>query len=195
MAKIDISKIEGFENMTPEQKLEALQGYDFPDPDYSGYVKKELYDKAASDTAEWKRKHNALLSAEEQQKQEQAESLAAMQQELETLRKDKTVSEYTAKYVSLGFEEKLARETALAAAEGDMAKVFANQAKANEVIVKNAIAERLKSTPRGVGGTSGGVGGGMDYQKSIEEATARGDIAAVAYYTRLQAQEAVKNNQ
>lgn len=156
MAKIDVKTIEGFDTMTPEQKLEALQGYDFPDPDYSGYVKKELYDKAASDTAEWKRKHNALLSAEEQQKQEQAESLAAMQQELETLRKEKTVAKYTADYVKLGFEEKLADETAKALAEGDMAKVFANMAKANEALVKGAIAEKLKATPR----PSAGVGGG-----------------------------------
>ena len=163
MAKIDISKIEGFENMTPEQKLEALQGYDFPDPDYSGYVKKELYDKAASDTAEWKRKHNALLSAEEQQKQEQAESLAAMQQELEMLRKEKTVAKYTADYVKLGFDEKLAEETAKALADGDMVKVFANQSKANEALVKKTIADKLKDTPRGVGGQAGG--GGMTLEK------------------------------
>lgn len=163
MAKIDVTSIEGFADMTPEQKLEALQGYDFPDPDYSGYVKKDLYDKAASNAAEWKRKHNALLTAEEQQKQEQAESLAAMQQELETLRKEKTVAKYTADYVKLGFDEKLAEETAKALADGDMVKVFANQSKANEALVKKTIADKLKETPRGVGGRSGG--GGMTLEK------------------------------
>lgn len=49
MAKIDVQKIAGFDSMTPEEKIAALQGFDFPDPDYSGYVKKDLYDKAASE--------------------------------------------------------------------------------------------------------------------------------------------------
>lgn len=162
MAKIDVTSIEGFADMTPEQKLEALQGYDFPDPDYSGYVKKDLYDKAASNAAEWKRKHNALLTAEEQQKQEQADSLAAMQQELETLRKDKTVSEYKAQYLSLGFDDKLARETALAMADGDNAKVFANQQKFLESYRKTIISEELKKTPRPQGGLGGN---GMTLEK------------------------------
>ena len=39
--RIDTSKIEGYEDMTPEQKVAALEGADIPDPDYSGYVKKD----------------------------------------------------------------------------------------------------------------------------------------------------------
>ena len=38
MAKIDVSTIEGFADMTAEQKAEALANYEFPDPDYTGYV-------------------------------------------------------------------------------------------------------------------------------------------------------------
>lgn len=34
MAKIDVSTIEGFADMTAEQKAEALANYEFPDPDY-----------------------------------------------------------------------------------------------------------------------------------------------------------------
>jgi hypothetical protein len=44
MAKIDVTKIEGYADMTPEEKLKALEGYDVPDPDYSGYVKKDVFD-------------------------------------------------------------------------------------------------------------------------------------------------------
>lgn len=51
MPKIDTSKIEGFADMTAEQKLAALESYDIPEPDYSGYVKKDVYDKAASEAA------------------------------------------------------------------------------------------------------------------------------------------------
>lgn len=31
MAKIDVTKIEGYEQMTPEQKLAALEGFEYED--------------------------------------------------------------------------------------------------------------------------------------------------------------------
>ena len=157
MAKIDTSKIEGFDAMTPEQKLEALQGFEFPDPDYSGYVKKDLYDKAASDAASWKKKHNALLSEEEQKKQEEGEKWANMEKELEGLRKEKTVSQYTAQLLKQGYDEKLAAATAAAMESGDMATVFANNQKFLEGYAKKIIAEKLKGTPRGADGGTGGT--------------------------------------
>ena len=48
MAQIDTSKIEGYENMTAEEKVKAFESFNIPDPDYSGYVKKEVFDKKAS---------------------------------------------------------------------------------------------------------------------------------------------------
>lgn len=157
MAKIDTSKIEGFDTMTPEQKLEALQGFEFPDPDYTGYVKKDLYDKAASDAASWKKKHNALLSEEEQKKQEADEKWANMEKELEGLRKEKTVSQYTAQLLKQGYDEKLATATAAAMESGDMATVFANNQKFLDGYAKKVIAEKLKGTPRGADGGTGGT--------------------------------------
>ena len=49
-------------------------------------------------------------------------------------------------------------------------------------------AEQMKKTPRPAAGSENT--GGMDYQKKIEEAQASGDLTAVAYYTRLAAQDA-----
>lgn len=156
MAKIDIQKIEGFESMTPEEKIAALQGFDFPDPDYSGYVKKELYDKAASDVAAWKKKHHDLLSEDERKQQEEAEKWASMEQELAGLKKEKTVSEYKSKLVSQGYDEELATATATAMESGDMATVFANNQKFLDSYAKKIIADKLKRTPRGAdGGTDG----------------------------------------
>lgn len=157
MAKIDVSKIEGFDTMTPEQKLEALQSFEFPDPDYTGYVKKDLYDKAASDVAAWKKKHHDLLSEDERKKQEEAEKWTAMEQELEGLKKEKTVSEYKAKLVSQGYDEELATATAAAMESGDMATVFANNQKFLEGYKKQVIADQLKRTPRGADGGTGGT--------------------------------------
>lgn len=194
MAKIDIQKIAGFDTMTLEEKIAALQGFDFPDPDYSGYVKKDLYDKAASDVAAWKKKHHELLTEDERKKQEEAEKWANMEQELAGLKREKTVSEYKAKLVSQGYDEELATATAAAMESGDMATVFANSQKFLEGYAKKIIADKLKGTPRGADGNPGDVG--IDYGKKIEESRGNGDYAAAAYYTRLQAEaEAAAKNQ
>lgn len=194
MAKIDISKIEGFASMTAEQKIAALQGFDFPDPDYSGYVKKDLYDKAASELAAKKKELKDKLSDDERKKQEEAEKWETMQQELSDLRKEKTVAGYKAKLVAQGYDEALADATAAAMESGDMATVFANSQKFLEDYAKKVVADKLKGTPRGADGGTGGAAG-MDYAKQIEEANSRGDIAAAAYYTRLQAQAEAENKQ
>lgn len=157
MAKIDIQKIAGFDTMTPEEKIAALQGFEFPDPDYTGYVKKDLYDKAASDVAAWKKKHHDLLSEDERKKQEADEKWASMEQELAGLRKEKTVSQYTAQLLKQGYDEALAASTAAAMESGDMGKVFANNQKFLDGYAKKIIADKLKRTPRGADGGTGGT--------------------------------------
>lgn len=185
MPKIDTSKIEGFSDMTAEQKLAALESYDIPEPDYSGYVKKDVYDKAASEAASWKKKHNDLLSDEDKKKQEQDERVSSMEKELAELREAKKVSEYKAKFIAQGYDEALAEDTAKALADGDTAKMFANQQQFLENHAKQVKAEALKKTPR----PGAGVGSeGVDYAKKAAEAQSLGNYAEAAYYTRLQAQ-------
>ena len=66
MAKIDISKIDGYADMTPEQKIAALEAFETEDPDYSGYVKKDIFDKTASELAAKKKELNEKLTEDEQ---------------------------------------------------------------------------------------------------------------------------------
>lgn len=146
--KIDVSKIAGFADMSPEDKVKALSEFEIPDPDYTGYVKKEALDKASSEAAEWKRKHNALLSEDEKKKQEATENLQKMEKELAELRMEKTVSEYTAQFITAGYSEALAKETAKAMADGDMTKVFANQQKFISEHDKAIKSDLLKGTPK-----------------------------------------------
>ena len=70
MAKIDISKIDGYADMTPEQKIAALEAFETEDPDYSGYVKKDIFDKTASELAAKKKELNEKLTEDEQKKGE-----------------------------------------------------------------------------------------------------------------------------
>ena len=148
MARIDVSKIEGYENMTPEQKIAALEGYDTPDPDYSGYVKKDVFDKTASELAEKKKQLQAKLTEDEAAKQKEQEEREKLQKDYEALLHKTTVSENKAKLLAMGYEEKLAAETAEAMANGDTEKVFANQQKHLEAYGKKIRAEALKDTPK-----------------------------------------------
>lgn len=149
MAKIDVSTIEGYADMSAEDKLKALEGYDFPDPDYSGYVRKDLFDKKAHELSEKTKQLNDKLSDDEKKAAEQKE----LQDRYDSLVRENTISKHKARYIALGYDEKLAEETATAVADGDFEKVIANEKKnleAHEKRVKDAI---LKDTPRPEGGS------------------------------------------
>lgn len=144
--KIDTSKIKGYTDMSNEDRLKALEGFDLT-IDYTGYIKKEDYDKAASEAADYKKKWKATLSEKEQLEIDEVEKRKDIEEKLEKLQNEKILSDYKAKFVALGYDEKIASETAQAMLDGDMDKVFASQQKfkkAQEAAIK---AELLKSTP------------------------------------------------
>lgn len=192
MAKIDTSKITGYAEMSAEDKLKALEAFEYEDNAAELEKQKAAVSKANSEAAEWKRKHNALLGEDEKKKQEQEEKFANMEKELSELRKDKTVSEFKAKLIAQGYDEALASDTAQAMADGDTAKVFANQGKFLEDYAKKVKADAMKKTPKPPAGDGSSD---IDYSKKIEEAQQSGDMAAVAYYTRLKAQEEAQAKQ
>lgn len=148
MAKIDVSKIEGYAEMSAEDKLKALEAYDVPEPDLSGYVDKKLYDKTASELADKKKELREKLTDDEAAKQKEQEERDEMQRELDALRRESTVSKNKAKLVALGYDEALADDTAEAMADGKLDKVFANQKKHLEAFEKKVRAEALKNTPK-----------------------------------------------
>lgn len=147
MAKIDVTKIEGYENMTPEEKLAALEGFEYEDNSAELERYKNAVSKANSEAAEWKKKHHAQLTADDKEKQERDEELTSLRNELEELKKEKAITSYKSKFLALGYEESLAEATAKALAEGDMDSVFANQKKHNETREKTIKADLLKNTP------------------------------------------------
>lgn len=148
MAKIDVTRIEGYESMTPEQKLAALESFEYEDNASEIERLKNANSKANSEAAEWKRKHNALLTEEEQKRVADAEALEAALKRVEVLEREKTVSEYKSKYIALGYDEKMAMETASALAAGDFEKVFANSEKFKADFEKRVRAEVLRDTPK-----------------------------------------------
>lgn len=163
--KIDTSKIEGYAEMSAEDKLKALEAFDMPDPDYSGYVKKDVFDKTASELAAKKKELNEHLTEEEKKAKEREEADKQMKEDYEKLLHETQVSKATAKYINLGYDEKLAQETAEAFVNGDTDKVFENQQKAKTAFEKQIRAEVLKGTPRPTGDGNGNTMTKAEFRK------------------------------
>lgn len=85
---------------------------------------KAALSRANSQAADYKRQLRAKQDAAEAAEAERAEQEQAMREELETLRKEKRVSDYTGKCLALNMDADLAGKTANALADGDMDSVF-----------------------------------------------------------------------
>lgn len=146
---LDLTTIAGYRaDMTADEKLSLLENYEPPKPDLTGYIQKSAFDKTASELAETKRQLKAKLSEDEIKEAERIANEAAIKAELESLKKDKTTSQLTSKYLGLGLDPKLAAETAQAQADGDTEKVFANLAIHNENLRKATTAAALAGDPK-----------------------------------------------
>lgn len=148
MAKIDTSKINGYAEMTAEQKLAALEGFEYEDGFSEIERLKNATSKANSEAAEWKRKHNALLSDDEKRKAEEDAKNRELEEKYNELLKKTTLADYKAKYLAMGYDEKLAADTASALVEGNMDKVFANGEKYRAEMEKKIKADVLRDTPK-----------------------------------------------
>ena len=155
MAKIDTSKIEGYSAMSAEEKLAILEGLDINDGTSEIENYKKMISKANTEAAEWKRKHNALLTEEEQAKIARDTAFQEMKDRVETLEKEKTVATYNASLVAMGYGAELASKAATALADGKINEVFAYMKQHGDNKEKELRAEILKSTP--TPSTAGGV--------------------------------------
>lgn len=177
------------EGMTEEEISTALQsaGAGAKDNEVEVNRLKAQLSKANSEAADYKKQLRGKQSEDEAAAAEQKATMDKLTQENADLKRSIALSEKKAKLLAMGYDEKLADDTATAMVDGDMDKVMANQTKYLEAREKDILAKKMKGTPRPAAGSENT--GGMDYQKKIEEAQASGDLTAVAYYTRLAAQD------
>ena len=151
MAQIDTSKIEGYDTMTAEEKVKAFESFNIPDPDFSGYVKKDVFDKTASDLAKAKKDLKDRMTEEEVKKAEAEAELNKYKEQAESLQREKNIAENKAKFISLGYDDALAQETAEAMEKGDYATVFKNQQTVIENVKKIAKGEAAANMPTPAG--------------------------------------------
>lgn len=166
MAKIDFSKIEGYsDGLSVEEKLALIENYDpdseptpdptpKPDPKPAPTPKggdktiaKAQFDKLASELAAAKKQLRAKMTEDEIKEAERQQEQESVRQELEVLRKEKTLSTYKAQYLAQGYDEQLATDTAEAMVEGDMDAVFLSMKKHGANLEKTLRAKILKDTP------------------------------------------------
>ena len=137
-------EIENYENMSVEEKLAALEAYE---PDMSGYVAKATFDKTASELAAAKKSIREKMTEDEAKAAKDAEERAALETRVKELEHERAVNGYMAAYTAMGYDEKLAKASAEALANGDTKTVFENQKAFHAAKEKELRAEILKTTP------------------------------------------------
>ena len=126
MAKL-YEGIEGYAEMTAEQKLAALEGLDKPEaptPDKEIERYKQAASKANSEAADYKRKLAEKMTEDERREAERAEELAKLKEEVAESRRRETVAQHKARYSALGFTDDLASTAAEAMANGQPEEMF-----------------------------------------------------------------------
>ena len=143
------------EGMTVEEIETALADVEMP-VDNTAEVErlKTALSKSNSEAAESKRQLREKMSADEIKAKEDVEEMERLRAENAALVREKTISTYKASYLGLGYDEKLAEETAKAITDGKFDKVFENQKKHLDAVEKKVRQDVLKDTPRPEGGSS-----------------------------------------
>ena len=147
--RIDTTKITGYETMSAEEKIAALEAYEVePTVDNAENAKlKASLSKANTEAAEYKRKLNEKLSEQEKAEAERAEKEKSMQEELQTLRAEKRVSVYTNKLVEAGYDVATAKTMAANLPDGIGEDYFTSQKTFLENTKKQFEADSLKKQP------------------------------------------------
>lgn len=154
MAKIDTSKIENFDSMSDEEKIKALQDFDFTtSEELEDELKKakKANDKLSSENAELKRQKKKLESEKADDDDAHKTEIEKLTERLDEMVKVNSINEYKASFIAQGYSEELALDTAKASVDGDIKKIMANQKKFLEEHDKKVIQKAMTEvkSPKG----------------------------------------------
>ena len=149
--KIDTAKIENYAEMTAEEKLAALEAYEFEapapkEPEDVARLKAAL-SNANSEAKKWKDELRAKQTEAERAEAERKEHEQEVENELRSLRRDKTISGYVAQCLALGYDKDLALRAAEAMADNDAAAIMVCQQEFLEAKQKELEAAALNKQP------------------------------------------------
>lgn len=154
--KIDTTKIEGYENLSAEDKVKALEGfeYDVPKSEDESGLKKLLSDRN-SEIKKLKDEIRSKMDASEREKLEKEEELEKLRQTVAEFEKANKTASLKASYLAIGYNEELATKRATFMADGDLVNATAVEKEFLAWHDKELKAEKIRSTPAP---SSGGFG-------------------------------------
>ena len=157
MAKVNTESIEGFNEMSTEDKLNALLNYEYeaPKQDESAELKRvrEALNKASSDCASYKKQLRDKQTEAEREAADRLERENALQEELNAYRTRERISTYKAQLMSVGYDATTAESLATKLPEGISEDFFATQKTFLDQQKQNALSEALNRQPKPSVGT------------------------------------------
>lgn len=140
------------EGMTVEEIELALADIVLPSSDEETQKLRNALTKANSEAAKLKKELRSKTSDQEMKELESQSQLEELKEKYDALLKETTLAKNKANLIALGYEEKLAEDTAKAMLDGDTSKLFANQKKFKDAIEKQVKDDLMKGTPEPTGG-------------------------------------------
>ena len=140
--KVDTTKIEGYDAMSTEEKLAALEGYEMEIPDESTHLK-ELLSKKNQELGDITKQLRERMSAEEKAEADRKAALEAKDARIAELEKNEKLTTFTNAYMGIGFNQEDARKQAELLFEGDFSSVIANHKAHIDNISKQVVADAI----------------------------------------------------
>lgn len=151
------------EGMSEEELSQALEAAKIGKADNASEIEKlkaeiqktkDTLSKKNSEAAQYKKQYEAYLSEEEKKKLESEQRWNEIEAENKKLKREKSIAEFTSQFLGMGYDTELAKSTAEAMTDGDVAKVMQNQAVFTEAVKKQIKADLMRGNPDPVGGRS-----------------------------------------
>lgn len=141
--KVDTTQIEGYDEMTAEEKIAALEGFEIEPPKGEEEKLKELLSKRNAEIGEVKKKLRERMTAEEQAEADRKAALEAKDARIAELEKNEKLNSYTNAYMGIGFSAEDARRQAELLYEGDFMGVIANNKAHIDNVSKQALSDAI----------------------------------------------------
>ena len=146
---LDTSKIEGYDEMSAEEKVKALEALEVPEDNSAELERyKNATSKANSEAAEYKRKLKALEEKASEGASDTEKQITELKEQIENLNREKLISERKASFLNVGMNEDTASKCSEAFTNGDGEGFFKALGSFMVEHDKAFKAELLKSTPR-----------------------------------------------
>ena len=115
------------DEITIEEVSKALESMELiPKDTLENYVSKDVYGKATSDAASWKKKYRETLDDATRKQQEAEDHQRAIEEQLATYKRNSDISDLKSKFIGIGYDAELAEKSAVAQIDGNTEELFKN---------------------------------------------------------------------